>query len=150
MLEDKRKHSKFVVCTERGKCLKQISKSTFQDVNIISENCVIIKHVQSSICLDKAIYVGLSILDLSKLDMLEFWYGQVLKTFNHADVKLLTLDTDSFLFSVSYDLEKNPEANFWQDYANMAPKLDTSSYDPDTHPFFLNNNQMLDELLFHR
>ena len=54
--------------------------------------------------------------------------------------------SDSFIFSVTYNLEQLPEANFWRDYAKMAPMLDTSTYST-SHPFFQANQDQLEHLL---
>ena len=58
--------------------------------------------------------------------------------------------TDSFIFQVSYDLEQTPQCNFWRDYAKMAPQLDFHSYDPLSHPLFLNNPEKIDYLLYYQ
>ena len=53
---------------------------------------------------------------------------------------------DSFIFSVSYNLDKVPEANFWRDYAKMAEVLDTSGYS-SSHIFFRANEDRREHLL---
>ena len=52
---------------------------------------------------------------------------------------MITTDTDSFIFSVSYDIKEKPNINFWREHTNLADQLNTWSYDPETHPFFLHN-----------
>ena len=48
--------------------------------------------------LNKPIYIGFSILELSKLLMYQFHYDYVLKTFN--GVRLLFKDTDSLVYEI--------------------------------------------------
>ena len=50
----------------------------------------------------KPVYLGLSILDLSKTVMYEFWYNY-LKPRYAENVKLCSIDTDSFIVHVKTD-----------------------------------------------
>ena len=54
--------------------VKFIRKPSFVSQKIFSRNFVAIHQVKSALTLNKPIYVGLSILDLSKLLMYEFHY----------------------------------------------------------------------------
>ena len=49
--------------------------------------------------MNKPIYLGLAILDISKSLMYEFWYDY-LKPKNEENLKLCYMDTDSFIFQV--------------------------------------------------
>ena len=70
--------------------------------------------------LNKPIYVGCTVLELSKLAMYKFWYDVIEKTCK--DLKLLYMDTDSFVFETKenfrdimlknnelYDLSNQPK-----------------------------------------
>ena len=53
---------------------KFVTKSSFVSKNIFSKNLVAIHEVKPVLILDKAVYVGFSILDLSKLLINKFHY----------------------------------------------------------------------------
>ena len=65
---------------------------------IIDKNFVAVHCSKKILNLNKTIYVGFCILELSKLLMYQFHYYYVLKTFN--DVKLLFSDTDSLVYEI--------------------------------------------------
>ena len=72
--------------------LKFANKPNLISQKIIDKNFVAIHCSMKVLTLNKPIYVGFCILELSKLLMYRFRYNYVLKTFN--DAKLLFADTD--------------------------------------------------------
>ena len=72
--------------------------------------------------LDKRIYVGFSILDLSKLLMYEFHYKYIKSKF---DAKLLFADTDSLVYEIKIE---DVYEDFYQN-KNYIP-LDSKFFDP--------------------
>ena len=52
--------------------------------------------------MNKPVYLGLSILDLSKTLMCEFWYDYVKPKYGE-NVKLFYMDTDSFVVQVKIE-----------------------------------------------
>ena len=68
---------------------KYVSKLSFVSQNIFSENFVTIHEIKLVLTLDKPIYVGFSILDLSKCFMYDFHCAKTMH-----DAKLLFTDTD--------------------------------------------------------
>ena len=52
--------------------------------------------------MNKAVYLGLSILDLSKILMYEFWYDYVKPKYGEK-AKLCYMDTDSFIVYIKTD-----------------------------------------------
>ena len=125
------------VVTNREKALKQIAKPSYKRSQLLREDLVII---QSSICnleLNKPIYVGFSVLDLSKLLMYKFHYDKMLA--RHENIKLCFTDTDSLFYFVSYPYSSSEEVRARQDiYSDMlrhSEDYDTSDY-PSDHPLF--------------
>ena len=49
--------------------------------------------------MNKPIYLGLSILEISKILMYEFWYDYVKPKYND-NVRLCYMDTDSFVMNI--------------------------------------------------
>ena len=54
---------------------------------------------KTKIKMNKPIYLGLSILDISKILMYEFWYDYMKPKYSN-DVKLCYVDTDSFVMNI--------------------------------------------------
>ena len=71
--------------------------------------------------MNKPIYIGMSILDLIKTFMYEFWYGYIKPKYQNK-AKLRYMDTDSFIIYI-----KNKD--FYEDIANdVQTWFDRSNY----------------------
>ena len=88
--------------------VKCVSKPTFVSLKIFSKNLVAIHKIKSVLVLNKPIYVGFSILELSKLLMYDFDYGYFKNKFN---ARLLLINTDS-LVSETKDKDDIYEKNY--------------------------------------
>ena len=109
---------KNIVLVRNGKQQEfQVSKPGFKRFRIFSEDLVGVELIKPSIILDKPIYLGAAILDLSKLLMYRFWYDTLKKRYNN--IKLCMTDTDSVLFWVETE-------NIYEDMWEMREKFDTS------------------------
>ena len=72
--------------------------------------------------MNKPIYLGLSILGISKILIYEFWYDYMKPKYGN-DVKLCYMDTDSFIMNIKTE-------DFYKDIANDVEKrFDTSTYE---------------------
>ncbi len=69
----------------------------------IHENLVSIERWKNTVVLDKPIYVGASVLELSKLLMLDFHYGYVKEMYPGRKSVLGFSDTDSLLYKIETD-----------------------------------------------
>jgi hypothetical protein len=97
----------------------------------------------NSITFDKPIYVGMTILSLSKLLMYEFYYDVLLKKYGD-NVELLAMDTDSFFLNIK-------TADVYEDLKELKNHFDFSDY-PRDHPLYDVTNKKVpgffkDELL---
>ena len=75
--------------------------------------------------MNKPIYLGLSILEISKILMYEFWYDYMKPKYIN-DVKLCYMDTDSFVMHIKTN-------DFYKDIASdVENRFDTSNYEVNT------------------
>ena len=93
-------------------------------MNYISEDLSIIKMNKTKVKINKPIYLGLSILEISKLLMYEFWYDYMKPKYGD-NIKLCYMDTDSFIMNIKTE-------DFYKNIANDVEKrFDTSNYEVD-------------------
>ena len=91
-------------------------------MNYISEDLSIIEMKRTKLKMNKPIYLGLSILDISQILMYEFCYDYLKSKYND-NVKLCYMDTDSFIMSIKAN-------DFYKNIANDVEKrFDTSNYE---------------------
>ena len=77
---------------------------------------------KTKVKMNKPIYLDLSILEISKTLMYEFWYDY-LKPKDGDNVKLCYMDTDSFIVHIKTE-------DFYKDIANdVENRFDSSNYD---------------------
>ena len=98
-MENLRKRMNFKLICDKVKFEKYVSKPTFINGVIFNENLVGVHYVQEKLMLNKPIYVGFSILDLSKTLMYDFHYGFIKNKYGDK-AKLLFTDTDSLCYEV--------------------------------------------------
>ena len=70
--------------------------------NIFTENLLAIEMKQTQILINKIVYLGLSILEISKVVMHGFWYDWVKPKYSEK-AKLFYMDTGSFISSSKTD-----------------------------------------------
>ena len=85
-----------------------------------SENLMAIEMKKTKVKMNKPIYLGMSILDISKTLMYEFWY-YFIKPKYRDKAKLCYMDTDSFIIHIKTE-------GFYEDIADDFEKwFDTSN-----------------------
>ena len=79
---------------------------------------------KTQILINKPVYLGLSILDLSKYVMYEFWFDYVKQEYGQ-NAKLCYIDTENFIVPVKTD-------DIYKDIAeDVATRFDTSNFETD-------------------
>ena len=98
-MENIRKHRDIKLVTTYKKRSKLVSEPNYHTINLISEDLSIIKMKKTKVKMNKPIYLGLSILEISKILMYEFWYDYMKPKYND-NVRLCYMDTDSFVMHI--------------------------------------------------
>ena len=109
-MENIRKRRDIKLVTTDKKRSKLISEPNFHAMNLISENLSIIEMKKTKIKMNKPIYLGLSILEISKILMYEFCYDYMKPKYND-NVRLCYMDTDSFVMNIKTN-------DFYEDIAH--------------------------------
>ena len=123
-MKNVRKHRDIKLVTTDKKRSKIVSEPNYHTTNCISENLSIIEMKRTKVKMNKPIYLGLSILEISKILMYEFWYDYMKPKYDD-NVKLCYTDTDSFIINIK-------TKDFYKDIANDVEKrFDTSNYELD-------------------
>ena len=98
-MENIRKHREIKLVTTDKKRSKLVSESNYHAINLISDNLSVIEMKKTKVKMNKPIYLGLSILEISKILMYEFWYDYMKPKYND-NVRLCYMDTDSFIMNI--------------------------------------------------
>ena len=76
-MENVRKHRDIKLVTTDEKRNKLVSEPNYQTIKQFSENLLAIEMKKTKVKMNKPVYLGMSILDISKTLMYEFWYDYV-------------------------------------------------------------------------
>ena len=132
-MENIRKHRNIKLVTTDKKRSKLVSEPNYHTINLSSEDLSIIEMKKTKVKMNKPIYLGLSILEISKILMYQFWYDYMKPKCNNS-VKLCYMDTDSFIM----DIKTN---DFYKDIANdVENRSDTSNYEVN-RPLLMGKNK---------
>ena len=97
--ENIRKHREIKLVTMDKKRSKLVSEPNYHTINLISEDLSIIEMKKTKVKLNKPIYLGLSVLEISKILMYGFWYDYMKPKYND-NLRLCYMDMDSFIMNI--------------------------------------------------
>ena len=115
------------------KILEYQSKLTFNGIHKSYENCDSYTLKQNEVLMDKPIYLGFTVLELSKLLMYETYYDILQPYFGQENIQLHYMDFDSFVLSIETQ-------NIINDLKNLEDLFDFSNLD-ENHELFSNKNK---------
>ena len=113
-MENVRKHRDIKLVTTDEKRNKLVSEPNYQTIKQFSENLLAIEMKKTKVKMNKPVYLGMSILDISKTLMYEFWYDYIKPKYQDR-AKICYMDTDSFSIHIKTE-------DFYKDIANDAEK----------------------------
>ena len=128
-VENLRKRINIRIVNNERQLVTYSSRPTFQRINLIDDNLAIISLGKESFCLNRPVYVGQAILDISKLRMYKLQYVELQKYRNifNCEIEIVAGDTDSFFLhcrNVSVREQLLPEML-------RDELLDSSNFDPN-------------------
>ena len=123
-MENVRNRCKIEIIKRNGidKIRKQQSKLTFVGIHKSYENCDSYFFKENEVTMEKPIYLGFAILELSKLHMYETYYDKLQPYFGQENIQLHYIDTDCFVSSIDSD-------NVINDLKNLEAIFDFSKID---------------------
>ena len=121
-MENIRKHRSIKPVTSKDKYLRTVMKPNFKSGVLFGENIMGCEMGRTKVLMKKPVYLGQTILDLSKIVMYEFNYDYKKPKFK--DLKLCYMGTDSLVYHVKTE-------DFYADIANdVEERFNTSGYVP--------------------
>ena len=121
-MENIRNHRDIKLVRTDKKISKLVSEPNYHTINLISEYLSIIEMKKTKVKMNKPIYLGLSILEISKILMYECWYDYMKPKYDNK-IKLCYRDTDSFIMNIKAN-------DFYEDIASdVENRFDTSNYE---------------------
>ena len=113
--ENARKHKDIKLVTTGKRRNQLVSEPNYHKTKYFSENLIAIEMKKTKVKMNKPIYLGMSMLDISRTLIYEIWYnfGMILDTKpKYQDrAKLCYMDTDSFVIHIITE-------DFYKDIAN--------------------------------
>ena len=98
-MENVRKHRDIKLVTTDKRRNQLASEPNYHTTKYFSENLMAIEMKKTKVKMNKPIYLGMSILDISKTLMHEFWYDYNKPNYQ-GRANLCYMDTDSFVIHI--------------------------------------------------
>ena len=136
-MENLRKHRDIKLVTANVKRNKLVSEPNYHTTKRFSENLLAMEMKKTKVKMNKHVYLGMPILDISKTLMYKFWYDYIKPKYEDR-AKLCYTDTDSFIIHIITE-------DFFVDISDDVERwFHTSNYDEnDKRPLPKGKNKKL-------
>ena len=114
-MENVRKHRDIKLVTTYKRRNQLVAEPNYHAIKWFSENLLAIEMKKTKVKINKPIYLRLTILEISKILMYEFWYDYIKPKYSD-NVKLCYMDTDSFIIHIKTE-------DFYKDIADDVEKI---------------------------
>lgn len=121
--------------TDAQKLTKLVQKQNFKTSIVINDNVVAVSMNKLVVKMDRPLYVGMSILDISKILLYDFHYNKMVSYYGRNQIGIIYMDTDSLIYWVKTN-------DLYEDIRTFAyqNEFDFSDY-PPLHPNYSNANK---------
>ena len=116
--------------------LKWTSKPSYISRKIFDNNLVVIRKNKVTLRLNKPAYIGMCILELSKVLMYEFHYDYIKNKYGN-NSRLLFIDTDSLMYEIKTE-------DVYEDFSNHKEMFDFSNYSTKSKYYHNSNSWCCD------
>lgn len=138
-MENVRNRLKMKLVSDEKTCSKLINRNTFKYITIYNENLAVIHLDIDELKFDKPIYVGFTILDISKTLIYDFHYNSMVKSYG-SKIQLMYTDTGTYYTYILHKCSLTYEYNFFSD--SLIYYIKTSDFYAD----LLNNPDLIQRM----
>ena len=110
-MENVKKHRNIKLVMTKEKYLHMVMKPNFKSGVLFGENLIGCEMGKIKVVMNKLVYLGRAILDLSKIVMYEFHYDYMVPKYGLEKLKLCYMDVDSLVYDIKTE-------DFYEDIAN--------------------------------
>ena len=120
-MENIRRHRNIKLVNNKEEYLKTVMKPNFKSGTLLGDDLMGCEMGKVKVVMNKPVYLGQAILDLSKIIMYEFHYDYMIPKYGE-NIKLCYMDTDSYVYDIKTE-------DFYKDIAgDVEARFDTSGY----------------------
>ena len=121
IMKNIRNHRDIKLLTSEKRRKRLVSEPNYHSCKKVSDHLMAIEMKKARVKMNKSLYLGMPILDISKINMYEFWYNYIIPRYGDR-AKLCYTNTDNFIIYIKTEY-------FFKDISNDVEKrFDRSNY----------------------